>query len=64
VAIAQVQDSGKYLDKHAGAYLKSNLQGLCRVCHRAKTDEDKRHSGAWPNVVDVEAHQPKKVWTF
>jgi 5-methylcytosine-specific restriction endonuclease McrA len=65
IAIVQAQDSGVYkVDKYAGAFLLSNLQGLCRVCHRAKTDEDKRHSGAWPNVVETEARQPRKVWTF
>jgi 5-methylcytosine-specific restriction endonuclease McrA len=42
----------------------SNLQGLCRVCHRAKTDEDKLHTGPWANVMDGEARKPKKVWSF
>jgi 5-methylcytosine-specific restriction endonuclease McrA len=65
VAIVQAQDSGLYkLDKYAGAYLLSNLQGLCRACHSVKTDEDKLHSGLWPNVVEREALEPKKVWTF
>jgi 5-methylcytosine-specific restriction endonuclease McrA len=64
VAIAQAQQSGKYLDKYAGAYLLSNLQGLCRVCHRAKTDEDKLHTGPWPNIVEVETRAPKKMWSF
>lgn len=65
VAIVQAQDSGRYkLSKYAGAYIQSNLQGLCRPCHRAKTDEDKLHTGPWPNVVEVEARQPRKAWSF
>lgn len=65
VAIVQAQDSGIYpLDKYAGAYMTSNLQGLCRVCHHAKTDEDKRHSGPWPNVTTKDALTPKKAWSF
>ncbi|MDR3764435.1 MAG: HNH endonuclease signature motif containing protein [Acidobacteriota bacterium] len=65
VAIVQAQDSGLYkMDKYAGAYIMSNLQGLCRVCHRAKTDEDKRHSGQWPDVCAKDTLAPKKVWFF
>ncbi len=65
IAIVQAQDSGVYkIDKYAGAFLLSNLQGLCRVCHRAKTDEDKLHTGPWANVMDGEARKPKKVWSF
>ena len=64
VAISQARDSGKYVGKYAGFYLRSNLQGLCRTCHYLKTDEDKGHSGAWPDVVTNEASQTKKTWTF
>ena len=65
VAIVQAQDSGLYkLDKYAGAYIMSNLQGLCRVCHRAKTDEDKRHSGAWHDVTIKDTCTASKRWSF
>ena len=65
VAIAQAQESGMYpFDKYAGYYLLSNLQGLCRPCHYAKTIEDKTHTGPWPDVVAAEAAAPKKRWTF
>jgi 5-methylcytosine-specific restriction endonuclease McrA len=65
VAIAQAQASGRYpYDKYAGYYLLSNLQGLCRPCHGAKTLEDKTHVGPWPNVVEIEKRAPKKVWAF
>jgi 5-methylcytosine-specific restriction endonuclease McrA len=65
IAIAQAEISGKYgFDKYAGYYLKSNLQGLCRKCHAIKTAQDKAHTGPWPNVMEKEAQQPKKVWSF
>jgi hypothetical protein len=65
VAIVQVQESGRYpLDKWAGFYLLSNLDGLCRPCHYLKTMEDKTHTGPWPDVLAREAEAPKKVWTF
>lgn len=64
-AIAQAQVSGRYpMDKHAGYYLRSNLQGLCRPCHADKTAEDKTHVGEWPDVVAVEQAAPKRKWTF
>jgi len=65
IAIMQAQESGKYpLNKCAGFYLLSNLQGLCRPCHGTKTLEDKAHVGPWPDVLASEAAAPKKVWTF
>lgn len=63
-AIAQAQVSGRYLDRYAGYYLMSNLQGLCRSCHWDKTLEDKTHVGPWPDVVAVEANAPKRRWSF
>jgi 5-methylcytosine-specific restriction endonuclease McrA len=65
VAIAQAHVSGRYpVDKHAGYFLRSNLQGLCRRCHADETAEDKTHAGEWPDVVAVEAAAPKRKWTF
>jgi 5-methylcytosine-specific restriction endonuclease McrA len=64
VAIAQARDSGKYVDKYAGFFIRSNLQGLCRVCHYNKTVEDKAHSSTWRDVVQHDASQTKKVWSF
>jgi 5-methylcytosine-specific restriction endonuclease McrA len=65
IVVQQAQDSGRYpLDKYAGYYLQSNLQGLCRPCHYLKTMEDKTHTGPWPDVLAREAAAPKKVWTF
>ena len=65
VAIQQAQESGRYpLDKYAGFFLKTNLQGLCRECHGTKTLEDKSHVGPWPDVVEAEAKAPRKVWSF
>lgn len=65
IAIEQARMSGKWpFDKWAGFFLMSNLQGLCRPCHHAKTLEDKLHSGEWPDVVAIEAAAPKKVWSF
>src|SRR6266849_4784496 len=44
IAIMQAQESKRYpLNKYAGFYLLSNLQGLCRPCHGIKTVEDKTH---------------------
>jgi len=63
VATRQVRDSGRFpYDRYAGYYLMSNLQGLCRPCHAAKTREDKQHLGEWPDVLAVHDAQPKKVW--
>jgi hypothetical protein len=65
VAVQQVRDSGRYpLDPWLGYYLASNLQGLCRKCHYAKTLEDKTHVGPWDSVLDAEDRAPKKRWTF
>lgn len=63
-AIAQARATKRFFDKFAGYFFKSNLQGLCRKCHRAKTLEDKAHIGEWPDVVAREDAAPKKVWTF
>lgn len=60
-AIRQVRESKRYTyDRYAGYYLRSNLQGLCRPCHGAKTVEDKAHIGEWPSVVDAEDRAPKE----
>jgi 5-methylcytosine-specific restriction endonuclease McrA len=65
VAVTQARESGKYLlDRWAGYYLVSNLQGLCRPCHWTKTNEDKVHVGPWPDVVAKEEAAPKKKWSF
>ena len=65
VAIEQVKASRRYpFDSSAGFFLMSNLQGLCRSCHKIKTDEDKAHAGEWPSVLDAEDRAPKKKWTF
>jgi 5-methylcytosine-specific restriction enzyme A len=65
VAINQARDSKRYpLDKWAGYFLRSNLQGLCRPCHGDKTLEDKAHVGEWPDVVAIEAATPKRAWTL
>ena len=65
-AIAQAQTSGHYtLNPTAGYYFKTNLQGLCRECHRAKTIEDKTHVGDWPDIVEKErAAMKARVWSF
>lgn len=64
-AVAQVRVSGRHrLNKYAGYYFKSNLQGLCRPCHHIKTMEDKAHTGPWPDVLAKEDEQPKRKWTF
>ena len=52
------------MDRYAGYYIRSNLQGLCRPCHWDKTNEDKTHVGLWPDVVAVELASPKRVWSF
>jgi 5-methylcytosine-specific restriction endonuclease McrA len=64
-AIAQAQASGLYpLDRYAGYYFRSNLRGLCRLCHRGKTLEEKTHTGAWPDVVAREQAAPKRRFAF
>lgn len=65
IAVQQAQLSGRYpTDRHAGYFLTSNLQGLCRSCHGLKTVEDKTHIGPWPDVVEKEALMPKRKWFF
>jgi 5-methylcytosine-specific restriction endonuclease McrA len=64
VAIQQAIDSGKYANKYAGFYIRSNLQGLCRSCHLWKTIEDKTHVGVWINVVDKDKRIIKKIYSF
>lgn len=64
-AIRQAKASRRYpYDANAGFYLLSNLQGLCRSCHKTKTDEDKAHQGEWPDVIAKENAAPKKKWSF
>lgn len=65
VAIQQAHDSGLYmLDRYAGFYFMSNLHGLCRPCHWVKTEEDKAHTGPWPDVVQKERDTPRKKFFF
>jgi 5-methylcytosine-specific restriction endonuclease McrA len=64
VAVQQARDSGKFMDRDAGYYFRTNLQGLCRPCHYDKTAEDKTHAGPWPDVILKELNKPKKVWSF
>lgn len=65
VAVAQAHASGAYpFDRHAGFYLSSNIQGLCRPCHWLKTVEDKTHTGAWPDVVAKQQATPKRRYSF
>jgi 5-methylcytosine-specific restriction endonuclease McrA len=62
-AIQQAQESGRWpSDKYVGYYLQTNLQGLCRPCHGAKTLEDKAHVGPWPNVVEAFDAAPRKKY--
>lgn len=63
VAVVQAQRSGRWPgDKYAGFFFRSNLQGLCRSCHGFKTDEDKAHTGAWPDAVAIELTTTKHKW--
>lgn len=65
VAIQQAIASGLYpLDRVAGFYFMSNLQGLDRACHWDKTLEDKLHTGAWPDVIAIEQQSRKRVFSF
>lgn len=65
IVIMQAQLSGKYpLDRYAGYFLLSNLQGICRECHYTKTNEDKAHIGAWPDAIEKEALAPKRKFFF
>lgn len=65
IAVAQAQVSGRFhFDRWTGYFIRSNLQGLCRICHAAKTIEDKAHTGEWPDVLALEAAQPRRKWTF
>jgi 5-methylcytosine-specific restriction endonuclease McrA len=65
VVIRQAQASRFYLlDRYAGFYFRSNLQGLCRSCHGIKTEEDKQHEGDWPDAVARERAQPARKWAF
>lgn len=65
IAIQQAQESGRWtLDKYAGFYLQTNLQGLCRSCHGKKTEQDKAHAGPWPSVVEAFDKAPQRKWSF
>ena len=64
IAVAQARDSGLYpFDRVAGFFFRTNLQGLCRVCHADKTVADKTHS-EWPDVVSIERAAPKRKYCF
>jgi 5-methylcytosine-specific restriction endonuclease McrA len=66
IAIEQARASGRWpFDPSAGFFLMSNLQGLCRGCHKVKTDQDKATPlSEWPDVIAKELAAPKKRWTF
>ena len=65
VAVAQARDSGLFpLDRWAGFFLRTNVQGLCRECHIQKTIDDKLHIGGWPDAVERERLAPKRRFTF
>jgi 5-methylcytosine-specific restriction endonuclease McrA len=64
-AIEQARASGFYpFDRFAGYFLFSNFQGLCRPCHYDKTNEDKLHTGPWPDIIAIERAAPKRVFVF
>ena len=63
-ALGHCRASGAYIDRNAGYFLLSNLQGLCRPCHWVKTNDDKTHTGPWPDVIAIERAAPKKRWSF
>jgi 5-methylcytosine-specific restriction endonuclease McrA len=52
------------MSNKATYYLKSNLQGLCRTCHHAKTLEEKAHTGPWPDIIARELAAKKRRYTF
>jgi 5-methylcytosine-specific restriction endonuclease McrA len=63
--IRQAQASGLYSGSpYAGFYFTTNLDGLCRACHWVKTNEDKMHTGPWPDAVALEQSKPRKVYSF
>jgi hypothetical protein len=64
IAVMQAQLSGRFLDRWAGYFIRSNLQGLCRPCHYTKTCSDKLHTGPWADVVERDRLTQKKVWSF
>ena len=64
IAIVQASESGLYVDRHAGFFLRSNLQGLCRECHYQKTVADKTHIGQWPSVLKQSNTKAKRLWSF
>jgi len=65
IAVQQARDSGRFsLDRSAGYFFRSNLQGLCRPCHWVKTLEDKTHVGPWLDVVTTELNKAKRSHSF
>ena len=63
-AISQTRVAMYNLDRNAGYFLESNLQGLCRSCHGLKTLEDKAHVGPWPDVVAIERAKFRRTFSF
>ncbi len=64
IAILQASESGLYVDRYAGFFMRSNLQCLCRECHYTKTNADKAHVGPWPSVIAQKDTSTKRRWSF
>lgn len=65
IAIQQARESGRWpYSPNEGFYMRCNLQGLCRSCHKRKTDRDKTHVGEWPSVIEAFDRAPKRKWSF
>jgi hypothetical protein len=59
-AIRQVRASKRFpIDQDAGAYLLSNLTGMCAQHHGDKTALDKAHQGEWPDVLAIYDATPR-----
>lgn len=62
--IAMCAEQKRFLGSAKLAFFYAdNLQSLCRPCHGLKTDEDKKHSGPWPDLF-ANPRRERRKWSF
>lgn len=62
--IALCREQKRFLGSAKAAFFYSdNFQSLCNSCHTTKTNEDKEHTGPWPDIF-ANPRRARRTWSF